>query len=92
MRKSYHIKYKGIVQGVGFRYTARNVAKSLKLDGWVKNMPDGSVEVMIEGEDKDITEFNQRLQDKMQGYIRNTQINEVPSSGTMKGFEIKVGY
>jgi acylphosphatase len=40
----------GVVQGVGFRYFVRNRAKALGLDGYVRNLPDGSVEVVAEGE------------------------------------------
>jgi len=39
----------GVVQGVNFRYTTRRMARSLLLTGWVRNSPDGSVEVLAEG-------------------------------------------
>ncbi|MCD6363323.1 MAG: acylphosphatase [Synergistetes bacterium] len=40
----------GLVQGVGFRYFVKREARSLGITGWVRNMPDGSVEVIAEGE------------------------------------------
>ncbi|MGC8562770.1 MAG: acylphosphatase [Thermoplasmata archaeon] len=45
-----NVKLYGIVQGVGFRERTRRMAKSLNLKGWVRNMKDGSVEAMIQGD------------------------------------------
>jgi len=50
MKKHYEIRVHGRVQGVGFRYNARKMARSLNLKGWVKNEPDGSVLTAVEGE------------------------------------------
>jgi acylphosphatase len=44
-----HIVVEGIVQGVNFRYHTRRVARSLLLSGWVRNTPDGAVEILAEG-------------------------------------------
>ena len=44
-----HVFYSGRVQGVGFRYTAEQFALELELVGWVKNLPDGRVELVCEG-------------------------------------------
>lgn len=49
MVKHYDIRIYGRVQGVGFRYTARNKARELRLSGWVENEPDGSVHVEVHG-------------------------------------------
>ena len=46
-----HMIARGRVQGVGFRFFVREQAKALGIRGWVKNLPDGSVEVLAEGED-----------------------------------------
>jgi acylphosphatase len=45
-----HVHVRGRVQGVGFRYDARSRARSLGLGGWVRNLPDGSVEAAFEGD------------------------------------------
>jgi acylphosphatase len=45
-----HVRIRGNVQGVGFRYEARLRARSLDLSGWIHNAPDGSVEAVFEGE------------------------------------------
>ena len=44
-----HVVVRGRVQGVGFRYFVRERARSLRLVGWVRNMPDGAVEVLASG-------------------------------------------
>lgn len=44
-----HIIFSGRVQGVGFRYTACYLARSLGLTGWVKNLWDGDVEMEVQG-------------------------------------------
>ena len=50
MNVQYQIKVFGRVQGVGFRYAARNQARALQLKGWVQNFPDGSVHSVVKGE------------------------------------------
>ena len=45
------MRVRGRVQGVGFRYDARARARSLGLDGWIRNNPDGTVEGAFEGEE-----------------------------------------
>ncbi len=55
--KRCKIKIEGIVQGVGFRFSARKAAMGIGVSGFVKNMPDGSVYAEAEAEEKKINEF-----------------------------------
>lgn len=48
--KQIHIFISGFVQGVGFRQFVKRNARKLGLTGWVKNLPDGKVECLFEGE------------------------------------------
>ncbi len=57
MKKRIHLFYSGAVQGVGFRYMTRRCARRCALKGWVKNLPDGRVEVLAEGDEKDLHTF-----------------------------------
>jgi len=57
MRKQVTLKVYGKVQGVFFRDSSRAEAQELGLRGWVKNETDGTVEIMAEGDDKDLIKF-----------------------------------
>ena len=49
--------FEGRVQGVGFRYAVKDIAKGFDVIGWAKNLTDGSVEVHINGEREEVEEF-----------------------------------
>lgn len=53
----YEITVKGRVQGVGFRQFAKEKARDHSIKGWVKNMPDGTVQAVAQGEEKDLETF-----------------------------------
>ena len=53
MKKRYHLRISGRVQGVFFRANTRKQARSLGLTGWVRNLPDDRVETVFEGEQKE---------------------------------------
>ena len=56
-----HILIKGHVQGVGYRYFCQNIADVYELTGWVKNLPDQSVEIEIQGKEENIELFTKEL-------------------------------
>ncbi len=56
-RRRLEARVYGFVQGVGFRYFVRKNALRLKLEGYAKNLPDGSVEVVAEGEEANLKEL-----------------------------------
>ena len=86
--KRTHIFYSGRVQGVGFRFTAIDIANSLNLTGWAKNLTDGRVEVICEGEEADINNFIERLEKEFSGYIRDKQISWSEATDKFKDFSI----
>ena len=57
MEKRYRLRFYGMVQGVGFRYTATHAANMYRLTGYVKNEYDGSVTCEVQGEDEAIDQF-----------------------------------
>lgn len=57
--KNLHLYIKGRVQGVGFRYSAKKVARSFNLSGYVKNMYDNSVYIEVEGDENNLKEFTE---------------------------------
>ena len=60
--------YKGRVQGVGFRWQVCNISKNFTCTGYVKNLLDGSVEFLAEGELKEVESFIQTIDSKMKDY------------------------
>lgn len=56
-QKCIQLVVRGRVQGVFFRASAQREAKQLGLTGWVKNRPDGSVEILVEGEEEQVKDF-----------------------------------
>ena len=60
--KTIHIIVTGRVQGVGFRYFTVRCANNLGLRGWVRNLPDGGVEAVIQGQDDSIEQMIELLQ------------------------------
>ena len=75
----------GHVQGVGFRYFVRTVAIDLGLSGWVRNLPDGRVEVEAEGDEDSLHELEQRLW-KGSHFSRVENVN-CSWTESVKGFE-----
>ena len=59
--KVLHLVIKGRVQGVGFRWFVADAARRLDLAGWVRNNPDGSVELCALGDETAIDEFEKRV-------------------------------
>ena len=55
--KRAHVFVSGRVQGVWFRASTRDKAEELSLNGWVRNLPDGRVEAVFEGDDRAVEEM-----------------------------------
>lgn len=83
------IWYGGRVQGVGFRWTARRVAAGYDVVGVVRNLPDGRVELVTEGERAELEAFRAAIPEAgLRGFIRDEQVEWSPASGEFCGFEI----
>ena len=83
-----HIFYSGTVHGVGFRYTVQNFAKEFGLVGWVKNLRDGRVEILVEGSKDVIDQLMNRVEDNFGEYIRGKEIEIQSAQGQLKDFRI----
>jgi len=70
-----HIHFFGTVQGVGFRYTCLSFAQQLALTGWVRNLPDRSVEAVVEGPRVDIEELLMKLKGQFGSFIKDQQVD-----------------
>jgi acylphosphatase len=83
-----HIVFRGHVQGVGFRFTAHHIANRSRLTGFVRNLPDGTVEMLAQGAPDDIDACINQIQDSFTGYIRQTLVEETPPDPKYKEFRI----
>jgi acylphosphatase len=86
-RRLYH--YSGRVQGVGFRYTVKNIALRYNVAGYVRNLPDGRVECCLEGPEGELDDMAEEIARKMGGFIRNVTFAEEPAGGGLVGFVIR---
>jgi acylphosphatase len=79
--------YSGRVQGVGFRYTAQRLAQGYEVTGYVRNLANGSVELVAQGQADQVDAFLEAVARRMADYIRKTSVRE-ESPGDYQGFEI----
>ena len=70
-----HILFSGRVQGVGFRYTFAHYARNFQLHGWVKNLANGKVEVLIEGTEEDIEKCHSAIKEYFREHITDQEMN-----------------
>ncbi len=83
------VLYRGMVQGVGFRYTARSIASRFVVAGYVKNLRDGRVELVAEGEPDELNRFLAAVSDAMGQCIDRTEQVVSPATGEFKRFDIR---
>lgn len=84
-----HVFYSGRVQGVGFRYTAERLALDLRLVGWVKNLPDGRVELLCEGPKEKIERLLGEIQGSLGPTIRRINCEWEKPTHEFKDFSIE---
>lgn len=83
-----HIVFSGSVQGIGFRFTALSIASRYQLKGYVRNLPDGSVEMLAQGPAQIIDNCVRDIQDSFMGYVRKTDVDVVPLDSKLTDFKI----
>ncbi|MBQ3885741.1 MAG: acylphosphatase [Ruminococcus sp.] len=83
-----HIIFYGYVQGVGFRWKAKNTAHRLGISGWVRNLDNGSVEMEAEGTVRDIEDMIEALENHSWGSIERMEAENIPVHGDYE-FEVK---
>lgn len=83
-----HIIFSGYVQGVGFRFTTHRIANRYGLTGFVRNLPDGSVEMLAQGKAEDIDNCIRDIEKSFTSYIREKKIEEIPPNPRYPDFKI----
>lgn len=93
MKVRAHVFISGRVQGVFFRSETRYEAKKRGVKGWVRNMPDGKVEAVFEGEEKSVKELIEFCRRGPSGArVKNIHVIWENYTGEFKDFEIRYGY
>ena len=83
------IMYSGNVQGVGFRWKVSQIAKSYKLTGYVQNLSNGKVELLLEGEESEVQEMSQDVANQLKDYWTSFEREDKPGSSHYPIFSIK---
>lgn len=84
------VVFKGRVQGVGFRYAVKDLARSFDVCGWVMNLPDGDVEMQVMGENAEVTAFIEEITEEsnIAHHIRSLMTETIPPLTGLRGFKI----
>ncbi len=83
------VLYSGQVQGVGFRYSVKSVAMGFEATGTVRNLPDGRVELIAEGNKDELEAFREAVRDSgLDHFIEKEDVQWSEATGGFRGFEI----
>ena len=87
--QAIHAQYEGKVQGVGFRAEILSLAKGYEVTGWVKNLPDGRVEIFASGDPTEVDDFLRGIRESpLAGHIENVLLIPGTPQAGLKGFRI----
>jgi len=88
-RRRMQVFYSGRVQGVGFRYTVKNIVAGYSAVGTVRNLSDGRVELVAEGGRGELEAFRQAIRDSELGhFVEHEDVQWAEATGGFRGFEI----
>lgn len=85
----WRVLFSGRVQHVGFRYTACYLARPLYLTGWVRNLPDGRVEMEAQGGVSQLRKLLVQLKSQPHIHIERAEIEELPRVAWERGFKVR---
>jgi len=88
-RERRRVLFSGTVQGVGFRWTAARELQGLAVTGFVRNLPDGRVELVLEGEPEQTGAALARVESALGRYIRGKASEVLPATGEFREFGIR---
>ena len=80
--------FAGRVQGVGFRYQARQIATGYEVTGQVRNLPDGRVHLVAEGAEPEVRDFIREIKSQMSHHIKETSEEVLSGPAQFRDFHI----
>lgn len=87
---SKHVFYEGNVQGVGFRYFVKQIAKGFDVVGWVRNLSDGRVELQASGSEDEVIAFLEAIsKSELRAHIKSQTEAALTEPAATRGFEIR---
>ncbi len=84
-----HVVFSGYVQGVGFRFTAKLLANSLPVTGFVRNLPGGTVELEVQGDPADVNTYIERLRSEMKDHVSRAETSWIAVVEGEQGFAVR---
>ncbi|MDX6765587.1 MAG: acylphosphatase [Candidatus Methylacidiphilales bacterium] len=92
MEKAQRLFYTGRVQGVGFRYSVKQLSAGFEVTGTVRNLPDGRVELQVQGEESEMAALLEAVRKShLKGFIREIEGYDIPVDPSLRGFSILNG-
>ena len=88
-QQRYVVYYSGQVQGVGFRYSVCRLSGKFKVNGFVRNLTDGRVQVIAEGQAHELDEFLRAIEGEMAGYIKTRELDQQEPTGEFSDFGLR---
>ena len=89
MKKQVRAIYSGRVQGIGFRFTAEDLAREKKVCGWVKNLRDGRVEIVAEAEEEALKDYLAQIYETFSRYVKDVEINWSAATDEFSDFRVE---
>jgi acylphosphatase len=89
VRQRRETQYAGQVQGVGFRFQTLRIARGYDVVGFVRNLPDGRVQLVAEGAKQDLDRFLAEVAESMSGYIRRCTSTTSAATGEFDAFVVR---
>jgi acylphosphatase len=84
------VTYDGRVQGVGFRFTTKQIASGFEVSGWVKNLADGRVQMLAAGDEQEVDAFLEAVEKGPLGSnIKSADVEKTDPPENLSGFRIQ---
>ena len=88
-REQREVVYRGMVQGVGFRYTARRIASRFPVTGYIQNLANGQVRMVVEGSRVTLDRFLAAVHAEMGHFIEDAAPTIRPATGDFRQFDVR---